>query len=74
VALGYIETTGNDSGFVNKHKRQSQMYFLICESCYWCASTSYLYFIKDEAIGKHFRLCTLECRILQKQHAYVYSV
>jgi rubrerythrin len=50
--VGYIETTGNNSGFVNKRERQKQMYFLICESCFWCASTSNLYFIKDEAIGK----------------------
>jgi CheY-like chemotaxis protein len=29
-----------------------QIHFLICESCFWCASASHLYFIKNETIPK----------------------
>jgi hypothetical protein len=42
--VDYIETIGN-SDYENKHK--NQMYFLICESCFWSASASNLYFIKN---------------------------
>jgi len=45
----YIETTGS-SGYENKDKQKKQAYFLICESCFWCASTLNLCFIIDETI------------------------
>ncbi len=37
--LNYSETT-QDPVTENKHghKRQKRKYFLICESCFWCAS------------------------------------
>jgi hypothetical protein len=54
--VGYIETTGN-SGSENKHKKQKQMYFLIYESCFWSASASELYFIKNETNPKKCPLC-----------------
>jgi hypothetical protein len=47
--VGYIETTAK-SGYENKHK--NQMRFLIYESCFWCASTSNLYFVNEETIPK----------------------
>ena len=34
------------------HKRQKQIYFLICESCFWCASALSLRPIKKETIPK----------------------
>jgi rubrerythrin len=47
-----IETTGNPS-YRNNHNKQK--HFLICESCFWCASslsTPDPHLINDETIPK----------------------
>jgi hypothetical protein len=44
--IGYSETT------CSENKRKKKMYFLICESCFWCASASDQYFIKNETISR----------------------
>ena len=41
VFLSHIKTSGN-SDYEKKDKKQ--MYFLICESCFWCTSARDLYF------------------------------
>jgi hypothetical protein len=35
-----LQTTKNSSGTVdvNREKRTDQIYFVICNSCYWCAT------------------------------------
>jgi hypothetical protein len=52
--ISYIETKENnpDSANKNKNKKQKQMYFLICESCLWCASVQSLPPIRNETIPK----------------------
>ena len=48
-SVSYIETTGNNSGYENKHKNQMYVYlFTVCDSCFWCASAQNLYFINNE--------------------------
>jgi rubrerythrin len=47
--VGPIETTEFHYP-ENNHKKQ--MHFLICESCFWRASTPNLHFIEDETIPK----------------------
>ena len=51
--LNHTQTT-QDPVSKNKHghKRQNQTYFLICESCFWCASALSLRPIGNEAIPK----------------------
>jgi hypothetical protein len=34
------------------HKKHKRVYFLICESCFWCASALSLRPIKDELVPK----------------------
>jgi hypothetical protein len=53
VSLDYSETT-QDPVTENKHghKKQKRIYFLICESCFWCASALSLRPIKDETVPK----------------------
>ena len=52
-SLNYSQTT-QDPVSENKRglKRQNQIYFLICESCYWCASALSLRPIRNETIPK----------------------
>jgi hypothetical protein len=52
-SLNHTQTT-QDPVSKNKHghKRQKQIYFLICESCFWCASALSLRQIKNETIPK----------------------
>ena len=50
--VGYVEPIGSE----NKHN-QKQMYFLICKSCYWCASAPVLYLMKNETIPPKCPLC-----------------
>ena len=52
-SLNHTQTT-QDPVSKNKHghKRQKQIYFLICESCFWCASALSLRPIKNETIPK----------------------
>jgi len=47
----YVETTANSSP-ESKHKQKKQTYFLICQSCFWCASASNLYLPKNRIISK----------------------
>jgi hypothetical protein len=51
--LNYTEST-QDPITENKrgHKRQKQVYFLICGSCFWCASALSLRPIRNETIPK----------------------
>ena len=51
--LNYTEST-QDPITENKrgHKRQNQAYFLICQSCFWCASALGLRPIRNETIPK----------------------
>ena len=53
-SISYIETKENnpDSANKNKNKKQKQMYFLICESCLWCASAQSLRPIRKETTPK----------------------
>jgi hypothetical protein len=51
--LNYSETTQapvteNKRG----HKKQKRAYFLICDSCFWCATALSLRPIKDELVPK----------------------
>jgi hypothetical protein len=52
-SLNYTQTT-QDPIPENKHghKRQEQVYSLICESCFWCASALSLRPIRKETIPK----------------------
>ena len=53
--LNYSETTQDlfsEKNKKNGHKRQKQIYFLICESCFWCASALSLRPIKNKTIPK----------------------
>ena len=53
VSLNYTKTT-QDPVTENKHgrRRQKQVYFLICGSCFWCTSALSLRPITDEIIPK----------------------
>jgi hypothetical protein len=53
-SISYIKTKENnpESANKNKNKKQKQMYFLICESCLWCASAQSLRPIRNETIPK----------------------
>jgi hypothetical protein len=52
-SLNHTQTT-QDPVSKNKHghKRQKQIYFLICESCFWCASALSLRPIRNETTPK----------------------
>jgi hypothetical protein len=52
-SLNYSQST-QDPVLENKqgHKRQNQTYFLICGSCFWCASGLSLRPIRNETIPK----------------------
>jgi len=45
--VGVMETIGD-----SKHRQKKQTYFLICESCFWCASASSLFLIKNRTIPR----------------------
>ena len=53
VSLNYSQTT-QDPVFENKHghKKQKRIYFLIYDSCFWCASALNLRPIGNETIPK----------------------
>jgi rubrerythrin len=51
-SVGSIEAKRNP---VYENNQKKQNYFLICESCFWCASslsTAHRHLIKDETICK----------------------
>jgi hypothetical protein len=52
-SLNYSQTT-QDPFSENKRglKRQNQIFFLICESCYWCASALSLCSTRNETTPK----------------------
>ena len=51
--INYTETTQDPSSEnKHRHKRQKQMYFVICQSCFWCASALSLRPIRNETIPK----------------------
>jgi len=52
-SLNYSQTT-QDPVPENKHghKKQKRIYFLICKSCFWCASALSLHPIGNETIPK----------------------
>ena len=52
-SLNYSQTTQDPvSKNRREHKRQKQIYFLICESCFWCASALSLRPIGNEITPK----------------------
>jgi hypothetical protein len=53
--MNYSETTQDlvsEKNKKNGHKRQKQIYFLICGSCFWCTSALSLRPIRNETTPK----------------------
>lgn len=49
--LDYTRAIRN-SRHTNKDKLQRQVYFVICESCYWCASTERIQVVTNKTVDK----------------------
>jgi hypothetical protein len=49
--VGYVKTA-EYSESKDRHSAKNQAYFLICESCFWCATALSLRRIKNETIPK----------------------